>query len=154
MYLLRTDWEIRLLLCAFETAESTELTEIRHDRRLKLKHSSTDMASCWLSLRQEYSFVTMQATEALLLSSKYISMRLASLLWTRRRSRRGSGFKHWRRTWWLSTIRPWTRNILRHHHHQAQVSHSYRYAYIFISTHLYLNNFFLALSILIVNRKY
>jgi hypothetical protein len=31
-------------------AEEDELMEIRNDRRLKLKPSSTDMASFWLSL--------------------------------------------------------------------------------------------------------
>jgi hypothetical protein len=38
----------------FESAELTvaedELTEISESRRLKLKHSSTDMTSFWLSL--------------------------------------------------------------------------------------------------------
>jgi hypothetical protein len=58
------------VLSAFESAELTvaeedELTEIRGARRLKLKHSSSDMASFWLSLRQEYPFITKKATEAL-----------------------------------------------------------------------------------------
>jgi hypothetical protein len=39
----------------FESAELTaaeddKLTELRNDRQLKIKHSSTDMASFWLSL--------------------------------------------------------------------------------------------------------
>jgi hypothetical protein len=42
------------VISAFESAELTvaedELTEIRNNRRLKLKHSSTDTASFWLSL--------------------------------------------------------------------------------------------------------
>jgi hypothetical protein len=47
------------VLSALESAELTVaeedgLTDIRNDRRLKLKHSPTDMASFWLSLRQEY----------------------------------------------------------------------------------------------------
>jgi hypothetical protein len=51
------------VLSAFESAELTvaeedELTEIDNDRRLKLKHSSTDMALFWLSIRQEYPIVT------------------------------------------------------------------------------------------------
>jgi hypothetical protein len=41
-------------LSAFESAELTdaedELTEVRNNRRLKLKHSSPDMASFWLPL--------------------------------------------------------------------------------------------------------
>jgi hypothetical protein len=51
---------------AFESVELTvaeeeELMEIRNDRRLKLKHSSTDMASFWLSLQQEYPIITKKA---------------------------------------------------------------------------------------------
>jgi hypothetical protein len=42
-----------------------ELTEIRNNRRPKLKHSSTDMAPFWLSLQQEHPSITMKATEAL-----------------------------------------------------------------------------------------
>jgi hypothetical protein len=45
------------VLSAFELAELTvaedELTEIRYERRLKLKHSTL-----WLSLRQEYPIIT------------------------------------------------------------------------------------------------
>jgi hypothetical protein len=57
------------VLSVFESAEITaaeedELTEIRNDRKLKLKHSSTDMASFWLSLRQEYPIITKKAIEA------------------------------------------------------------------------------------------
>jgi hypothetical protein len=50
------DWVRDLLvLIAFELAELTvaeedKLMEIRNERRLKLKHSSTDMPSFWLSL--------------------------------------------------------------------------------------------------------
>jgi hypothetical protein len=48
MHLPWTRWEIHLL-SAFESAELTtaedKLMEIRNDRRLKLKHSSTDMVS-------------------------------------------------------------------------------------------------------------
>jgi hypothetical protein len=55
---------------AFESAElnvaEDELTEIRNNRRLKLKHSSTDMASFWLFLGQEYPIITNKAIEALL----------------------------------------------------------------------------------------
>jgi hypothetical protein len=55
-YIYSMDW-VRdpFVLRAFESAELTvaeedELTEIRNDRRLKLKCSSTDMASFWLPL--------------------------------------------------------------------------------------------------------
>jgi hypothetical protein len=41
------------VLCAFDSAElivaEDQLTEISNGRRLKQKHSSTDMASFWLS---------------------------------------------------------------------------------------------------------
>jgi hypothetical protein len=54
-----SDW-VRdpFVLSAFESAQLTvaeeyEVTEVRKSRRLKLKHSSTDMVSFWLSLRQE-----------------------------------------------------------------------------------------------------
>jgi hypothetical protein len=66
------------VLNAFETAELTvaeedELTEIRDDRRLKLKHSSIDMDSFWLSLRLEHPIITKKATEALLpFSTSYV----------------------------------------------------------------------------------
>jgi hypothetical protein len=57
------------VLSVFESAELTaaeadELMEIRNDRRLKLKHSSTDTASFCLSLRQDYPIITKKATEA------------------------------------------------------------------------------------------
>jgi hypothetical protein len=59
-----------VVLRAFESAELTaadddELGEIRNDRRLKLKHSSTDMASFWLFLRQETPIIKKKETEAL-----------------------------------------------------------------------------------------
>jgi hypothetical protein len=59
------------VLSAFESAELTiaeedELMEIRNDRRLELEHSSTDKASFWLSLRQEYPVITKKGIEALL----------------------------------------------------------------------------------------
>jgi hypothetical protein len=38
----------------FNVAEEDDLMDIRNDRRLKLKHPLTGMASFWLSLRQEY----------------------------------------------------------------------------------------------------
>jgi hypothetical protein len=47
-------------------AEGAELTGIRNGRRLKVKHSSTGMASCWLSLRQEYPIIAKKAIEAFL----------------------------------------------------------------------------------------
>jgi hypothetical protein len=47
------DWD-PLVLNAFESAElnvaeENELTKIRDDRKLEVKHSSIDMASFWLS---------------------------------------------------------------------------------------------------------
>jgi hypothetical protein len=80
------DWlRVPFVLSVFESAElavaeEETLMEIRNDKRLKLKHSSTDMASFWLSLRQEYTFTTKRATEARLLSLRRICVRLASLL--------------------------------------------------------------------------
>jgi hypothetical protein len=54
-------------------AEEDMLMDIRNDRRLKLKYSSTDMASFWLSLQQEYPIITKKATEALLpFSTSYL----------------------------------------------------------------------------------
>jgi hypothetical protein len=63
------DWD-PFVLSAFESAEFTpaeedELTEIRNGRSLKVKHSSTGMASLWFSLQQEYSIITKKTTEAL-----------------------------------------------------------------------------------------
>jgi hypothetical protein len=43
-----------------------ELTEIRKERRLKQKRSSTDMASFRWYLRHEYPIITKKAIEALL----------------------------------------------------------------------------------------
>jgi hypothetical protein len=58
------------VLSAFESAElavaEDELTEIRNNRSLKLKLSSTEMVWFWLSLRQEYPIVTNKAIEVLL----------------------------------------------------------------------------------------
>jgi hypothetical protein len=57
-----------------------ELTETRNKRRLKLKHSTTDMASFCLSLRQECPIMTKNEIEALRPSLHRICVRLASLL--------------------------------------------------------------------------
>jgi hypothetical protein len=52
----------------FESTELTvaeeELTKIRNNRRLKIEDSSTDIASFWLSLQQEYPIITKKVTEA------------------------------------------------------------------------------------------
>jgi hypothetical protein len=61
-------------------AEEDGLMEIRNDRRLKLKHSSTDMATIRLSLQQEYSIITKKAIQAFPPFSTFKCVRLASLL--------------------------------------------------------------------------
>jgi hypothetical protein len=58
------------VLSALESAELTvagedDLMDIGDDRRPKLRRSSTDMGSFWLSLRKEYPIITKKATEAL-----------------------------------------------------------------------------------------
>jgi hypothetical protein len=55
------------------TVAEDKLIEISNGRRMKLKHSSKDMASLWFSLQQEYSTITKKATEALLpFSTSYL----------------------------------------------------------------------------------
>jgi hypothetical protein len=66
------------VLSAFEPEEENELTDMRNDRRLKLKHSSTDMAQIRLSLWQENSIFIKKAIQALCL--QYICVRLTSVL--------------------------------------------------------------------------
>ena len=83
----------------FTVSEEDELTDIRNDRGLKLKHLTTDMTSFWLSLREEYPIITNKAIEVLLLSQHRIFVRLASLLWPQWKARTDRGFKRWRRTW-------------------------------------------------------
>ncbi|XP_063785805.1 zinc finger BED domain-containing protein 5-like [Pseudophryne corroboree] len=108
---------------ALSVAEEDELAEIRNDRGQKLKHSSTDMASFWLSLRQEFPMVTKKVIEALLpFSTSYLCEAAFSAMNTmkcKNRSRLQSLEEDLRVC--LSTIRPRTRDIMRHH--QAQVSH-------------------------------
>jgi hypothetical protein len=114
------------VLSEFEPAELTaaqeaELREIRKDRRLNLKHSSTDMASFWLPLQQEYLIITKKAIEALLPFS-YLCEAGSSAMNTmksKNRSRLQTLEEDLRVC--LSTIRPRTRDFMRHH--QAQVSH-------------------------------
>jgi hypothetical protein len=116
------------VLSAFGSAELTlaeedELTEIRNDRRLKLKHSSTDMASFWLSLRQEYPVITKKVIEVLLpFSTSYLSEAGFSAMNTMKsvnRSRLQTLEEDLRVC--LLTIRPRTRDIMRQY--EAQVSH-------------------------------
>jgi hypothetical protein len=71
------DWVRDLfVLSAFESAElavaEDELTEIRNDGKLKLKHSTTDMASFWLSLQQEYPIITKETEPLLPFSISYL----------------------------------------------------------------------------------
>jgi hypothetical protein len=68
------------VISVFESAELTlaeedELKEIRNDIRIKMENSSTDMASFWLSLSQEYTIITEKAIKA-----HCICVRMASLL--------------------------------------------------------------------------
>jgi hypothetical protein len=126
------DWD-PFVLNAFESAElnvaeEDELTEKRDDRRMKLKRSSTDTASFWLSLRQEYPIITKKAIEALhpfstssLCEAGFSAMNTMksknrSLLQTLEEDLRVC----------LSAIRSRARDILGHH--QAQVSHCYFYS--------------------------
>jgi plasmid maintenance system antidote protein VapI len=63
------DWiKDPFVFCTFESAELTiaEAEGNKKGRKLKLKHSSTDMASFWLSLQQEYPIITKTTTEALI----------------------------------------------------------------------------------------
>jgi hypothetical protein len=54
-------------------AEEDELKEIRNDRRIKMEHSLTDMASFWLSLSQKYTIITEKTIKALLpFSTSYL----------------------------------------------------------------------------------
>jgi hypothetical protein len=89
------------VLIAFEPAELTvaeeDMTEIRKDRSLKVKHPTTDMASFWLSRRQEYLFVTKRAIEAFLFSTSYLCDAGICAVNTMK-ARKCRSFKHWRRT--------------------------------------------------------
>jgi hypothetical protein len=99
------------VLSAFESAELTvadddDLTEIWNTRRLKLKHSSTDMPSFWLSLWQEYPIIIKKVTEAFLpFSTLYLCYEQVTA------SNTGESFRLC-----LATIWPQTRDIMRHHH--------------------------------------
>jgi hypothetical protein len=120
------DWvRDRFVLNAFESAEFSvaeedELTEIRNDRRLKLKNS-TDMVPLWFSLQQEYS-ITNKAIDALLpFSTQYHGAGFSTIYTMKRKNRsRLQALEEDLRVS-LSTIRPRTRDIMRHN--QAQVSH-------------------------------
>jgi hypothetical protein len=111
------------LVSEFEPAELTvpqedELREIRNDRRLKLKPSSTDMTSFWLSLRQEYSIIT-KVAEALLFLKSYLceSFSLMNTMESKHRSLL-QALKDMRLC--LLIISSRTRDIMRHH--QDQIS--------------------------------
>jgi hypothetical protein len=115
------------VLHAFISAELTvqedELMEIRNNRRLKLKHSSTDMASFCLSLLQEYSIITKKVIQRLQpFSTLYLceaGFSATNTIKIKNRTylqRLEEGLRVC-----LSPIRPWARDIMRHH--QAQVSH-------------------------------
>jgi hypothetical protein len=114
-----------VVLSAFESAELTaaeydELAEIRNDRRLKLKHSSTDMASFWLFLRQETPIMKKKETEALLPFSASdlcdAGFSAMNTMKSKNRSRLQTLEEYLRIC--LPTIRPQTRDTMRHH--QAQ----------------------------------
>jgi hypothetical protein len=122
------DWvKDPFVLSVFESAElivaeEDELTEIRKDRRLKLKHSTTDVVSFWLSLRHDYPIMTKKAIEALLpffisylceagfSATNTMKSKNRSLLQTLEEDLKVC----------LSTMRPRTRNVIRHH--EAHVS--------------------------------
>jgi hypothetical protein len=90
---------------------------------LKLKHSSTDMASLWLFLRRECPIVTKMATEALHpFSTSYLCEAGFSAMNTMKgmnRSRLQTLEEDLRVR--LSTIQPQAKDIMRRH--QARVSH-------------------------------
>jgi hypothetical protein len=122
-------------LSAIESAELTvteedELKEIRNYRRLKMKQSSTHMASIWLSLQQEYPIITMNAREALPpFSASYLceaGFSAVTMMKSKNRSRLQTLEEDLRVC--LSTIRPRRRCIMRHN--QAQVPHRHLYAYL------------------------
>jgi hypothetical protein len=115
------------VFCAFDPAELTvaeedELTEIRNDRRLKLKYSPTDMASFWLSVRQQHPITTKKAIEQLLpFSIEYLcepGFPAVNTVKRKNRSRLQTLEEVLRVC--LSTIRPRTRDFMRRH--QAQLS--------------------------------
>ena len=53
----------------FTLREEEELTDIRHDRTLKLKHCDSSLVSIWVSIENEYSTIAIKAIIFLLLFS-------------------------------------------------------------------------------------
>jgi hypothetical protein len=106
-------------------AEEEELTKTRNDRRLKQKHSSTGIASFWLPIRQEYPIITKKATEARLPFSASCLCEAGFSAANTMKSKNRLCFQTLEEDLrvHLLTIRPRTRDIMRHH--QAQF-----YAYI------------------------
>lgn len=103
--------------------EEDELTEIRNDRGLKLKHSTMDTTLFWLSVQNEFPNITKKAMKALFpFSTSYLcesSFSAMNNIKSKNRSRLESVEEDLRVC--LSTIRPRTKEILKHR--QAQVSH-------------------------------
>jgi hypothetical protein len=138
------------------TVAEDELLEIRNDRRLKLKCSSTDTASLWLPLWQEYHIITKKATEALWpFSAEYLceaGFSSMNMMKSTNKLRLQTLQEDVRVG--LSTIRPQTRDIMRHH--QAQVPHWYLYAYIeifYFYSCLYFKKF-LTIFMVILSKKH
>ena len=53
----------------FTLREEEELTDIRHDRTLKLKHRDSSLDSFWVSIENEYPTIAIKAIQILLLFS-------------------------------------------------------------------------------------
>ena len=57
----------------FTLREEEELTDIRHDRTLKLKHRDSSLDSFWISIENEYPTIAIKAIKILLLFQQHIS---------------------------------------------------------------------------------
>ena len=103
--------------------EEEELTDIHHDRTLKLKHCELSLDSFWISVENEYTTIAQKALKILLLfSTTYLCEQGFSALTTiknNKRERLLSVEEELRVC--LSTIRPRIKEICKCN--QAQVSH-------------------------------
>jgi hypothetical protein len=91
--------------------------EMRKDKRLELKHSSTDLASFWLPPQQEYPIITEKEIEALLPFSTSYLCEVGFSAMSKMKARKRSQLQTLEEdlSVCLSTIRPRTRDIKRHH---------------------------------------
>ena len=107
--------------------EEEELTELFHDRTLKLKHSDVSLDSFWINIENEYPNIVKKALKIMLLfSTTYICEQAFSAMTTIKNTKRERllSVEEEMRVC-LSTIRPRINEICRYH--QAQVSHGKKY---------------------------